>query len=90
MAFTASLDKAEYTPGDAMILTVVTDAGERATIEKAPATVTVSVDGQDDVVVLGTVNRPGPSLAVRVSDDGSRTWTPLSDDGTTAVFRATA
>lgn len=75
---TATLDKAAYNQGDVMTLTV-----KRSTVTD---NVTVS---------LGTLGITAQAVAqitfsVTVTDDQGKTWTKKSDDGSTAVYTATA
>lgn len=78
---TASLDKALYTPGETMVLTV------DYTVD--PLTVTVVVDG------LGGTSGPVTAAPVKVrrltvTDSAGKTWTLQSDTGARAVYHATA
>ena len=77
----ASLDKTTYAPGELMTLTV------DYTVD--PLTVTVVVDG------LGGTSGPVvvPPVKVRrvtVADSAGKTWVLVSDDGSRAVYTATA
>jgi hypothetical protein len=83
---TAVLDKATYAPGDPVTLTVsYGDADTKASTVTVtgtdaagnPATVTVNLNVSDPV-------------ALTVSDDGGRAWAKGADNGSTAVFTATA
>ena len=86
MATTAKLDKTSYSPGETMTLTVTSGAGERA--NDKPISVKVSIPELSvDTTLTGKVD--GPDFAVVVTDT-SRVWTPVSDNGTVAVFTAKA
>jgi hypothetical protein len=82
---TASLDKSGYAPGERMTLTVTYADADTATI-------TVSVTATD------SAGNTGAATAVAVIDQGTvsvtsspaRPWTKVSDNGTVAVFTATA
>lgn len=89
MAVVVDLDQEEYTPGEEMVLTVRTDPGERDTSVRVPFSVAVNVPGVGEGTASAVLVQPGP-LAPVVVTDASRTWTPESDDGATAVFSATA
>ena len=85
MALNVKLDKATYAPGDRMTLTVTTAAGERS--QDVPVTVHIDVAGVGSTDVTGTIAKPAAPVAVV---DSARVWSQQSDDGTTAVFTATA
>lgn len=77
----ASLDKALYTPGETMVLTV------DYTVD--PLTVTVTVEG------LGGSSGPVAASPVKVrrltvTDTAGKTWTLQSDDGSRAVYHSLA
>lgn len=83
---TAALDAAAYSPGATMTLTVnYTDPDTQ--------TVTLTVTATDNA---GNASAPVQVTAVidpvtvAVSDDGNRTWTRQSDNGSVAVFTAVA
>lgn len=78
MALTATLDRATYAPGDRMTLTV------HRGVAGTPTNVTVVETGGSTVAVSATTVSP---LTVT---DASHTWAKASDDGTTAVYTATA
>lgn len=70
--------KPDYNVGDEIELTV------EGTLAQA-ATVTVSLaDGSSGTAGFGVF------CPLAVSDTGSRDWAPVSNDGATAVFTATA
>jgi len=85
MPISASLNKATYVPGEAMTLTVTTE--DRHQLNDRPITVQVSVPGIGDTTLTGQIN--GPDVPVNATDP-DRVWTKISDNGTTAVFTATA
>lgn len=85
MALAAQLDKTTYNVGDTMTLTVTTDPGEREPTN--PITVHVDAGPLGTVDLTGTLVEPQIALSVT---DPDRTWTAQSDDGTTAVYTATA
>lgn len=78
MALTATLNKASFAPGEKMTLTITSDA------RKKPASVHIDVQG------VGTADVNTTILAGVTVTDKTRTWTKLSDDGTTAKYEATA
>lgn len=80
----ASLNKTTYAPGETMTLTVTyADADNRSA--------SVTVTGTD-----GAGNPASVSLNFNISDavtvaaTGGATWTKVSDNGSVAVFTATA
>lgn len=83
---TASLDKATYSVGENMILTVVYGDADTQSV-----TVTVQVTdksgNQSNPQNVSAVIDP---LTVAVTDDSGRTWTRQTDNGTTAVYKAVA
>lgn len=83
----ASLDKATYAKGEKMTLTVT-----YADADNKSLTVTVSVTdsagNQSDPVTI-PVNI-SDKVTVSVTDTDSRTWTKVSDNGSVAVYTATA
>lgn len=82
---TASLDKLSYAPGEKMTLTVTYADADNATVS---FTVTgVDSDGNDAVVTVQ--RRTLDPVTLTVSDPG-KTWTKVSDNGSVAVFTATA
>lgn len=89
MALTAKFDKAVYTPGDTMTLTVTTTAEERDRFTDTPFTVHVSVVGVGDADVTAALHKQVADAAVVVTDP-DRTWAQVSDDGVKAVFTTKA
>lgn len=83
---TASLNKASYTPGELMILTVAYfDPDTQA------FTVTVSVaDSQGNTSDPVSVSAVIDPTVINVIDSSGRTWTKTSDTGGIATFTATA
>lgn len=78
----ATLDKPSYAPGQTMTLTVT---------YSVPAESTVTVKAS--VAVLGdTVSTPAVKVAIKhvAVVDPDRTWTLKSDNGSRAVYTATA
>ena len=89
----ATFDKGAYAQGDTMTLTVVrsgtTDQQDMLT-EKVTLT---APDGSTQTLDAGPVPvdvKVSVKVAVAVSDPAARQWALQSDDGTTAVFTATA
>lgn len=83
----ASLDRATYAPGDLMTLTVT--YGDP---DNTDGTVTVIVTDKaggtsEPAVVAYTI---ADQVTLEVADTGSRTFAKVSDNGTVAVFTATA
>jgi len=85
MALTASLDKTTYSPGDTMTLTVHTDPGDRQ--HTGTIAGTVHVDGLTDGTYTAQIVFPNKPITIT---DPAVTWKLKSDDGTTAVYTATA
>jgi hypothetical protein len=89
----ATLDKASYATGDTMTLTIVRSA--TATTEAA-LNLAVNATGADGtqatpINVTATIEVTSPEAStVGVTDDSGRQWAQASDDGTTAVWTATA
>jgi hypothetical protein len=82
---TASLDKTTYSPGDQMVLTVnYGDTDSKAV--KVTVTVEDAEGNKSAPVVVNAVIDP---LTVAVTD-ADRTWTKQTDNGATAVYKATA
>lgn len=78
MTLTASIDKPNPHPGDQLTLTVTSDTRLHQVSES------LVIDGQPPIAMTGSFVDPET-----VSDPGT-TWTTVSDDGTTGVYRATA
>ena len=89
MAVTGAFDKAVYNAGEAMVLTVTTDPGDRDRFTETPFTVNVSVPGVGNADVTAKLRKQVEDAAVIVTDP-ERTWAKQSDDGDEAVFTATA
>lgn len=90
---TAVLDKQEYNAGDTMTLTVARHASDQQTVQETVTTVLTAADGSAQTITAGPVpvtSTVSVATTVAVSDDASRTWAQVSDDGSTAVFTATA
>lgn len=83
----ASLNKATYTPGELMTLTVNYGDPDRQTL-----TITVTVEDTEAGTgpATATVTAVIDPLTVTVDDSSGRTWTKQSDTGTVAVYTATA
>ncbi len=82
----ASLDKASYAPNETMTLTVT--YGDPDTKRQTVTIVVTDQGGNASAPV--TVPVVIDPLTVSVTDDGSRTWTKVSDTGVVAVFTAKA
>lgn len=90
---TATLDKTSYTAGDLMTLTVVRSATDVQTGSETVTTVVTASDGTAFTITAGPVDvttTVSVATTLAVSDNGSRAWTAVSDDGSTAVYTATA
>jgi DNA gyrase inhibitor GyrI len=94
----ASLDKSTYNPGDVMTLTVSysdPDTAPGYTIRGSVSIVVRDAEGNSSSPVVAPYEIPVPpvdppgSFAVGVYDV-LRTWTKVSDSGSTAVFTAVA
>lgn len=81
MSLTATLDKASYSPGETMTLTAVSSPSRTTDF-------TVTVNNP----MFGSANASGQATApLTVTDtDTAHTWALQSDNGTTAVWTATA
>lgn len=73
-----TFDKASYTPGETVTATVTGEGLDET------ATVTGTLSGGGTISGTLTVD------LLAMSDTGSRQWAQQSNDGTTAVFTATA
>jgi hypothetical protein len=82
----ASLDKATYTPGETMTLTVNYSDSDRQTLV---VTVTVA-DSQGNTSAPASVNAVVDPLTVNVSSTPARSWTQVSNTGAVAVYTTTA
>lgn len=83
----ASLDKPSYAPGDKMTLTV-----SYADADNDAGTVTVIVtdaEGNKSDPVTAAYNI-ADTETLAVTDDGGRTFKKVSDNGSVAVYTATA
>lgn len=89
MALTVTLDQAVYEPGDPMVLTVVTDPGERDRFTETPFTVDVNVAGVGAGQATALLKEPTSDAPVTISDP-ARTWVVRSDDGVTLIADAIA
>ena len=82
MTVSASLDKAEYAPGEDMRLTVAYTVPEDSR---------VSARAVLDFLGGSASSEPVTALVMRLTvDDPDRAWTLESVDGSTAVYVATA
>lgn len=90
MALTANLDKATYTTGEKMTLTVKTAAGERDVYQDTPGSAHIDVAGVGSTDVTFILRKKMAGTAPVVVTDPNRGWTAVSDDGATAVYTATA
>lgn len=82
----ASLDKATYRPGDKMTLTVTYGDPDTKQLK-----VTIAVtDSAGNVSAPVTVTAVIDPLVVAVTDASGRVWTKVSDNGSVAVYTATA
>lgn len=91
MSLNATLDKSTYAPNEKMTLTVRTAAGERDVVLDTPGTAHIDVpgvgSGDAPFVLHRTLAMPAP---ITVTDSTGKTWSPVSDNGTTATYTATA
>lgn len=83
----ASLNKSTFAPGEQMLLTV-----QYGDTDNDVVTVTIVVsdstgNSSEPLTINANITDP---VTVTVSDDGGRTWTKQSDNGSVAVFRAVA
>lgn len=92
---TISFDEAAYNEGDLMTVTVDYTPDSPSSVPQT-FTATVNVTNSGGTVVASNtapfvVNQAQPAGdVVSVTDDGNRTWTPQSDNGSVAVLTATA
>jgi len=89
-----TFDQASYTPGQMITLTADYTPDTPGVVPQT-FTATVVISNTDGTPVAQdsapfTVNTPQAGDTVSVSDTGSRTWAQSSDNGTVAVFTATA
>ncbi len=89
MAISVTLNKADYTPGDPMTLTVVCDPEDRDRYITTPFTVNVNVPGTGSGAASANLILPTDDAPVIINDP-ERTWTVRSDDGVTLIADATA
>ena len=85
-----SFDKTSYVAGDEITATVNYVPGQSDNVQQFTGQAvdeTTSQVGQLSVTFTVSVTDP---TTVSASDDGSREWTPVSDDGSVAVFTAVA
>jgi len=73
-----TFDRTSYTPGQLITATVTG-------VFSATLTLTATLGGDGTGSGSFAINYP-----LSVSDTGNRVWTPVSNNGTTAVFTATA
>lgn len=81
-----SVDKQTYAVGDKITATVVYSDPDARTYT---GTVT-GTDAEGHVSTATATFAISDPVTVTVTDDGNRTWTKISDTGSTAVFTATA
>jgi hypothetical protein len=79
---TVTLDKASYTPGQLMTATVTYTAASTGLTLSANVT---DINGNVVATASATIG-----ASVVASSSPARTWTKVSDNGSTAVFTATA
>lgn len=82
---TVSTNKSSYAPGEDIIVTVVTSDADRQTL-----TLTTTVTDSSGATGTATSVVAIDAGSVTISSSPARTWTKLSDDGTTVVFKAVA
>lgn len=73
-----TFDKPVYVPGETITMTVT---GSWASVDQVTVTTADGASGTGTVPVVQIVS---------ASDTGGRNWTPVSNDGSTAVFTAAA
>lgn len=84
---TASLNKSSYAPGEQMTLTVSYADSDNDAVQVTIIVTDSSGNSSEPVVVTANVTDP---VTLSVTDDGGRTWTKQSDNGSVAVYRAVA
>lgn len=84
MTINATLDRADYLPGETATLTVSTPAGARDRFILTAYSSALTVDGVGSGVLSGTLSRPDASEPVVL--DPADAWTLVSDDTATAVY----
>jgi hypothetical protein len=86
-----SFDQSAYAPGETITATVTYAPGVSLETEVFTGIPTDTVsDLKGATVTENFVISQNDSTSVAVSDSGNRTWTPVSNTGTVAVFTATA
>lgn len=83
----AALNKASYAPGEQMLLTVQYGDTDNDTVTVTVVVSDSSGNSSDPLTINANIADP---VTVTVTDDGGRTWTKQSDNGSVAVFRAVA
>lgn len=89
MTLAATLNKAVYAPGEAMVLTITTDPGERDRFTETPFVINVSVTGVGNADVSANLREQIGDAPVSIVDP-SHTWVVRSDDGMTLIADAIA
>jgi hypothetical protein len=85
-----TFDQPSYTPGQQITATVAYTAGMSAATQTFTGTATDEVTQQTGSLTVSFTAVAADATTVSVSDSGGRDWAMQSDDGTTAVFTATA
>lgn len=87
-----TFDKSAYNTGDLITATVNYNPGKSDQTQAFTGVATDSTTGLSGQLSVSFVvsNAVTDATALTISDDGGRTWTPISDNGTVAVFTANA
>lgn len=85
-----TFDKAAYNPGDTITATVNYVAGTSNVTQTFTGTATDSKTNQTGTLQVTFTVVESDTTSVAVSDQGTRTWTKISDTGSVAKFTAVA
>jgi hypothetical protein len=83
----AALNKANFAPGEQMILTVSYADADNTGVKVTIVVTDSSGNASEPVVVTANIADP---VTLEVRDDSNRVWSKQSDNGAVAVFRAVA